>query len=436
MRGVILTAVLLTPLMVGLSEPIASQSSPPPIPGNSATMSSRGAPGYILAHETYDGLKKYLLEKHECETFTINQVVDTGSDTKLKISGDGRLLKGRISEEWRLTVCGDERIVGLAVVPVTEGAWEGGVVLAFGEKPIGEQPTAPGSVQRASKAATGTGIAAELQMVPIPGGRFQMGDLIGDGLPAERPVHAVTVRPFNLAKYEVTVDQFDAFVKATGYRTEVERDVRGLGCFVLDLAAGKWHLQAGTSWRAPGFEQSAAHPVVCVSWNDAQAFIAWLNRESGRRLRLPSEAEWEFATRAGASSKYYWGSNADDGCQHANGADLTPWPTEAYRWPDTMKCNDGHFYTSPVGSYAANAFGLHDTVGNVAEWIEDCWNESYAGAPDDGSAWRSGDCARRVSRGGDWFNAAPRYGLRVSSRYRISHDARASNQGFRLAEDQ
>ena len=140
------------------------------------------------------------------------------------------------------------------------------------------------------------------EMVNIPAGSFRMGDLSGEGYDWEKPVHSVRVPAFSMGKYEVTVGQFRRFVEATGYRTEAERNTDGTqGCSVHADGATGWELTAGTSWRNPGFSVGDNHPVVCVSWNDAQAFVKWLNSKAGGNFRLPTEAEWEYAVRAGST---------------------------------------------------------------------------------------------------------------------------------------
>jgi formylglycine-generating enzyme required for sulfatase activity len=180
--------------------------------------------------------------------------------------------------------------------------------------------------------------------------------------------------------------------------------------------------------------QSDDHPVVCVSWNDAQAFVSWLNQQSGQKFRLPSEAEWEYAARAGNVAKYPWGMDADQACRFANGGDQTPYPDNSGRaWANPLNCKDGYFYTAPVGSFASSDFGLKDMIGNALEWTQDCENESYSGAPSDGSAWTSGNCDRRVVRGGSWAVGAA--SLRVSYRGRTGAANRHDNDGFRLAHD-
>ena len=212
------------------------------------------------------------------------------------------------------------------------------------------------------------------EMVVVPAGRFRMGDLSGDGVSNEQPVHDVTVSPFAAGKYEVTFGEWDACVA-------------GGGCT---------HRPADSGWGR------GTRPVIDVSWDDTQAYVRWLSRETGKPYRLLSEAEWEYVARAGSTTKYWWGNEADH--DHANyGKDecCEGMAAGADRWVNT----------SPVGSFKANAFGLFDTVGNVFEWVEDCWNKHYNGAPADGSAWMSGDCDRHVLRGGSWFYGPWRHPL-------------------------
>jgi formylglycine-generating enzyme required for sulfatase activity len=262
------------------------------------------------------------------------------------------------------------------------------------------------------------------EMVAIPAGSFTMGSPAGEAGRGnhEGPQHSVSVRGFALGKYEVTRGQFAAFVRETGYSA-------GGNCY--GYTGDRWEESASRDWRSPGFSQSERDPVVCVSWDDAKAYAAWLSRKTGKSYRLPSEAEWEYAARAGSTAAWYWGEDASQACGYANVGDRAV-KRQYSGWTLTVhECDDGQVNTAPVGSYRANGFGLHDMLGNVWEWTEDCWNKSYDGSPRDGSAWTSGDCNRRVLRGGSWGNP-PRY---VRSAYRGS--ATASNRsyivGFRLA---
>ena len=230
------------------------------------------------------------------------------------------------------------------------------------------------------------------KMVSIPGGTFRMGDLSGEGYDSEKPVHTVIVSPFKLGKYEVTFAQWDACVAdggCGGYRPDDEGWGRG------------------------------NRPVINVSWDDAQTFISWLNVRTGGHYRLPTEAEWEYAARAGSTTKYSWGDDIGRNRANCDGC--------GSQWDAKQ--------TAPVGAFAANAWGLHDMHGNLLEWTQDCSNDSYRGAPSDGSAWTGGgDCSWRVIRGGSWLYL-PRY-LRSALRFRNARSNRDDNLGFRLAQDE
>ena len=274
------------------------------------------------------------------------------------------------------------------------------------------------------------------EMVVVPAGAFQMGSRRDDdeARNSERPRHRVSVEPFALGRYEVTREEYGAFVSATGH------DVSG-GCYEWGYDAEErnivWPLDGTASWRNPGFAQGGDHPVVCVNWRDARAFVEWLSRETGERYRLPSEAEWEYAARAGTATRRHWGDEAGaQQCEYANGADATyEQMLRRFRdinWNGPVECTDGSVGTAPVGSFSPNDFGLHDVLGNVWEWVEDCWHETYARAPADGSAWTSGgECGRRVLRGGSWPDY-PRY-LRSANRYRNFTGIRPNNAGFRVS---
>ncbi len=201
------------------------------------------------------------------------------------------------------------------------------------------------------------------EMVVLPAGEFRMGCVSGlDCRNSERPVHRVTIgRPFAVSKYEVTFEDYDRFVDAA------ER--------ASDYGWGR-----------------GRRPAITVSWLAAQEYVDWLSRETGRTYRLLSEAEWEYAARAGSTTRYSWGNEI--GTNRANcKACGSPW--------------DSRDQTAPVGTFPANAWGLHDMHGNVQEWVQDCWNQDYIGAPPDGSVWLQGDCSRRVVRGGSWLGGPP-----------------------------
>lgn len=271
-------------------------------------------------------------------------------------------------------------------------------------------------------------------LVVLPSGSFSMGSPEGE---AGRAADEGPVRPVNIGyrlavgKYEVTVGEFGRFVQASGYKTEAER---GDGCFAWD--GKEWKKATTRNWRSPGFNQAADHPVVCVSWNDTQEYLKWLNGKSaGKGYRLLSEAEWEYAARAGQGGKRYpWGDDtgASEQCVYANGMDVTgKAQVPGVTWT-AANCTDGHAYTAPAGTLRPNAFGLHHMHGNAWEWVQDVWHDNYTGAPTDGSAWtQAGDRARRVLRGGSWGSIAAV--LRSAFRGRNAPDHRDDIIGFRIA---
>jgi formylglycine-generating enzyme required for sulfatase activity len=276
------------------------------------------------------------------------------------------------------------------------------------------------------------------EMVVVPAGSFMMGSseaerewavsqgAVQEWVDREKPRHPVEIAQlFAVGKYEVTRGQFAAFVEATGRNTSK-------GCGEWEYS-GEWKENASNSWRSPGFGQTDRDPVVCVGWDDAKAYVAWLSERTGHQYRLPSEAEWEFAARARTITMRPWGDDRDNktGCAYANGLDLTV-KEKFYKTDRTMDCHDGQLYTAPVGSYSANDFGLRDMIGNAAEWVEDCWHGSYEdGAPKDGSAWTSGDCDSRVARGGAWLSVP--WLFRAACRFRLGTAVRDYGLGFRVA---
>ena len=249
------------------------------------------------------------------------------------------------------------------------------------------------------------------EMVVVPAGSYMMGSPASEEGrdDDEGPVHRVTIgQPFAVGVYEVTRGEFGRFVEETGYST-------GDTCWTYEsdgfFGDPEWKDRSGRGWKNPGFEheQGETEPVVCVNWEDAQAYVRWLSEQTGEAYRFLSEAEWEYLARAGTTTARYWGESEAGQCRYANGADQT----------------------APVGRYEANAFGLYDVLGNVWEWTEDCWNKSYVGAPSNGGVWEGGDCSRRAVRGGSW-NYYPRF-LRPAIRRRDTAGFRYSNNGVRLA---
>ncbi len=258
-------------------------------------------------------------------------------------------------------------------------------------------------------------------LVKVPAGQFVMGSTPGAPvLPAQTPAHSVTIRSFAIGEDAVTQAQFSAFVTAANYQTDAER--LG-GCFGLE--GQDWEFKARHTWRNPGFAQSDNHPVVCVTWNDANAYLQWLSATTGQKYRLPSEAEREYATRAGSSSAYWWGDSIT--MEQANFRD------ETYGSPDSGK-RPWRKATVAVRQFAANPFGLYNVHGNVWEWVQDCQHNHYNGAPLDGSAWTSGCVSkRRGARGGDW--TSPADGLRAEHRAWFEPDLPSYAGGFRVARD-
>lgn len=273
------------------------------------------------------------------------------------------------------------------------------------------------------------------EMVVVQPGRFTMGAPAGEeareDLPDQIrgrsvPQHLVTIRhKFAIAKFDVTRDEYAQFV-AEKNRPDPD------SCLAVSPAAA--FIATDGNWRhPPGFPQTGRDPVVCVSWDDAQAYVAWLSAKTGHVYRLPTEAEWEYAARAGTTTARYGSDNPAELCRHTNIGDLDYSEQHPGDSDSTVNraCRDGYAFTSPVGSFPPNQFGLYDMLGNVMDWTEDCWNANYSGAPTDGAAWQSGECGRRVVRGGSWDA-----GLSVSRsamRRGITTSTRITSFGFRVA---
>ena len=247
------------------------------------------------------------------------------------------------------------------------------------------------------------------KLTVIPAGEYMMGSPASEPYrtDSEGPQHRVKIDyPLAVGIADVTRAQYAAFVADTGY-APADDD----GCYVWD---GKsFDKSPNTGWKRPGFDQTDTDPVVCVSWNDANAYAAWLSGKTGHTYRLLSEAEWEYAARAGTDTAYYWGNNPDKG--HA----------------DCASCSWAKKRTTPSGSFPPNGFGLYDMSGNVWQWIADCWQGSYADAPTDGEPSLAGDCDYRVLRGGSWFGKA-RFS-RSANRDRDIAAGRYATDGFRVA---
>ncbi|WP_442875125.1 formylglycine-generating enzyme family protein [Cupriavidus sp. P-10] len=292
-----------------------------------------------------------------------------------------------------------------AAPPARPGTSAGGQVSrAPAASPPAARPATPPPTAAAPKAGTAAGgsvsvatpppRAGEIRdcpacpaLIALPAGNFTMGSNTSD--PAEKPPHHVTIsQPFAIGRFEVTVEQWNACVDAGGCQ------------------------------RVPTVAESAKNsPVRDVSWDDAQQYVAWLSKTTGKDYRLPTESEWEYAARGGTASAFWWGDQMRKG--NANCKDCgDPWSNDA---------------PAPVGSFAANPWGLHDVNGSVWEWVADCWHSTYKGAPADGRAWNENACGSRVIRGGSWREGASY--MVSSTRFKYSPSVRQSQNGFRVARD-
>lgn len=231
-------------------------------------------------------------------------------------------------------------------------------------------------------------VAATITMIDVPAGEFIMGTDPSAGFQNGYPPHRVRIDGFKMSTTEVMFAQYDAFVRASGMP-----------------------LPPDEQWGR------GSRPVIHVDWDDANAFIDWLNAGTGRRFRLPSESEWEYAARAGTTTLHYWGDRADHELAN-NSVDAG-----RDRWP----------FTAPVGQFPANPLGLFDMLGNVWEMVADCRHSSYAGATADGSPRLDGPCDSRIARGGSWGSTSR--GIQVAARGAAAEDFASMDLGFRLAED-
>ncbi len=258
------------------------------------------------------------------------------------------------------------------------------------------------------------------RMAVIPAGSFLMGSPSTEPNRQDRegPRHRVTINyAFSLGINDVPRDEFAAFVADTN-RPDPEN------CHVWDESTGQFVAAKGASWRNPGFAQTGSDPAVCVGWSEGRDYAAWLSRKTGKHYRLPSEAEWEYAARAGTTTVRYWGDGISrDDANYGADEGYRPWAEGRDRW----------LFTSPSGSFPPNAFGLYDMFGNGWQRVDDCVNPSYIGAPTDGSAWLVGDCAVRVGKGGSF--ASPPGDLRAAFRGRDGMTDHWSNGVFRVARD-
>ncbi|MDM8559131.1 formylglycine-generating enzyme family protein [Candidatus Parabeggiatoa sp. HSG14] len=249
-------------------------------------------------------------------------------------------------------------------------------------------------------------------MIVIPTGTFKMGDIQDSGDDSEKPVHQVSIKSFAMGRYEVTNAEFVQFANSIK-----SRGPDGQRWFLTKEKDENSHIVLGSS---DDFEVESGyknHPVLKVSWYGAVAYTEWLSQQTGKQYRLPSEAEWEYAARAGTDTEYWWGN--DIGSNRAN--------------CKNSACGDRFEKTAPVGSFKPNPFGLYDTAGNLWELVADSWHDNYEEAPTDGSVWIEGDDSLVVVRGGSWYGVSSR--IRSANRINSKPSYRFKRFGFRLARE-
>lgn len=299
----------------------------------------------------------------------------------------------------------------------THGAWLLflGALVAGGDTAAAETPTAESAFADCEGCP---------EMVVVPGGTFTMGT--DTGPENERPAHKVTLSRFAVARTEVTRAQYALFASETG------RGAPG-PCMTDSDRDGRYRFEADKSWTDPGYPVGDSHPVTCINWRDASDYADWLARKTGQPYRLLSEAEYEYALRAGTTTEYWWGDDKDALCRYANGPDAHVMRLFS-NWRDGVACEDGHDFLAPVASFEPNGFGLHDMTGNAWEWTADCYVPGYAVQPRDGSAHVAEPCPRRSTRGGSLAYA--HFDFRSAQRNSaILPYVRGGDVGFRVARD-
>jgi formylglycine-generating enzyme len=332
------------------------------------------------------------------------------------------------------------KALGMAVVVMAA------VIFLAAATPVWADPPA---TQPAKELTLDLGNGVALKLVEIPAGKFTMGspeaekkaavkEAVAAGISEadatdefkDEVQHEVTIsKPFYMGITHVTVDQFAAFVKDSGYKTDAETAGWSDGFEIKDGKIVPRKVD-GCSWRNPSFDQKGDHPVVQVSWNDAKAFCDWLSKKSGKTVTLPTEAQWEYACRAGTTTAYPWGDDPDDGKGWDNCADQSlknMIPNQEY-W--AFSWDDGYAFTSPVASFKANAFGLYDMNGNALQWCSDRYGDYEKGAVTDPTGADAGGL--RVLRGGSW-RIGPRFCRSASRRFWYIPDFRLGSFGFRVA---
>jgi formylglycine-generating enzyme required for sulfatase activity len=265
-------------------------------------------------------------------------------------------------------------------------------------------------------------------LVVIPAGSFTMGspDSEQGHDSSEGPQHKETIpRAFAMSKFIVTLAQYKAFMNDTG------RDA-GASCWYYKDEEDKWLPKDGRTFSDPGFSQRDDSPAVCLNYGDANAYAAWLSKRTGQKYRLPSEAEWEYAARAGTKTARFWGDAPDQQCNYANGADQSYHKKYPKDPGYNQSCNDGYAYTSPVGTFKPNAFGLYDMLGNSWEFTQDCLSGGYD-LSDHNGAPVTGACEKHVIRGASWGRGP--VDLRAAKRGGMSEEVRGVTNSIRLVRE-
>ena len=272
-----------------------------------------------------------------------------------------------------------------------------------------------------------------MELVLIPRGEFVMGSDDSDAYADEAPSHRVRLtHNFYLATHEVTLGQFREFAYATNYQTDAQRDGLG-GSGWCPIAETFVQGNENFTWDYNGYEMDDGQPVVNVSWNDAVAFCEWLSKKEKTLYHLPSEAQWEYACRAGSTSRFSFGDDPEKLASYGNIADGTA--SERFHWPESIRSRDGYIFMSPVGSFKPNAWGLYDMHGNVQEWCGDAYGQRYyqqfnARTAENPTGVPS-TTAPKVIRGGSWSFEAKL--ARSSQRYSRPANTREDRIGFRVA---
>lgn len=271
------------------------------------------------------------------------------------------------------------------------------------------------------------------QMVVIPDGQSLIGSNINDNEKGhysageagrgatEKPEFTVTLPQFSLSKTEITRGQFKKFIESSSYSPSA-------GCWVFKTAL--WKFYKKRNWENPGFKQDDNHPVVCVNWNDAQAYVEWLSDKVDKTYRLASEAEWEYAARGGNETTFAWGNSISRACEFNNVYDILGHQTIKSKWLKNVPCEDGAIYTNSVAQYKANGFGLYDMSGNVMEWVDDCWFNHHDVSNTTGKSRRGGVCTKRVQKGSNYQFS--QLSLRPAARWSDEPNDRTIYVGFRV----